>query len=189
MRFARTRTGDATFELNLAPFLDIIVSIVPMLLLSIAFVQVKMIESPTPQMVTQDQIKTPPKPETTVTLHISNKKGITFEIVDEKGKRENLVVDAARAPAQAGQETPKFNLTALISTAIIVKGKYPKVTTLQMAPEADIAFDDLVQVMDTVRERPHAQKPEGFSFTDKAIDAKAENRQLFPDIVFASVGG
>ena len=35
------RDTDGTFELNLAPFLDIIVSVVPMLLLSIAFIQIK----------------------------------------------------------------------------------------------------------------------------------------------------
>lgn len=33
MRVIRTRKSDATFDLNLAPFLDIIVSVIPMLLL------------------------------------------------------------------------------------------------------------------------------------------------------------
>jgi hypothetical protein len=45
MRQAKTRSADATFDLNLAPILDIIVSIVPLLLMSIAFVQVKMIDT------------------------------------------------------------------------------------------------------------------------------------------------
>ena len=45
------RVEDATFELNLAPMLDIIVSIVPMLLMSVAFVHVTVIDTPVPQVV------------------------------------------------------------------------------------------------------------------------------------------
>src|ERR1700677_3497006 len=124
MRIQRTRTGDSAFELNLAPFLDIIVSIVPMLLLSIAFVQIKMIESPTPQIVSQDQVKTPPKPETTITLHVSKKNGMQFEINEKSGKKEKVSVAAAAA---AGT----FDFKALTSSAISLKAKYPEVTTLQ----------------------------------------------------------
>ena len=51
MRAFKSRTEDATFELNLAPLLDIIVSIVPMLLLSVVFVQITMVETPIPQAV------------------------------------------------------------------------------------------------------------------------------------------
>jgi biopolymer transport protein ExbD len=180
MRLHKTRMGDATFELNLAPFLDIIVSIVPMLLLSIAFVQIKMIESPTPQMVSQDQVTTPPKPETTVTLHVSMKTGLFFEIVDEKGKKDKVVVDGSTAGT--------LNYAGLVTSALGIKAKYPQLTKLQMAPEGDVPFDDLVQIMDKVREKPRLQTGD-VSFTDKAIDAKAENRQMFPEIIFSSVGG
>lgn len=178
MRLHRTRTSDSTFELNLAPFLDIIVSIVPMLLLSIAFVQIKMIETPTPQVVSQDQIKTPPKPETTVTLKVSHKSGLDFE-VDEAGKKQRQHVDM-----QAG----KFNYEAMTQAAISIKSKFPQLTKLQLVPEGDVSFDELVQIMDKVREKPHVQTAE-LSFTDKAINAKAENRQLFPEVVFSSIGG
>jgi hypothetical protein len=53
MRNVKSRATDATFDLNLAPILDIIVSIVPLLLLSIAFVQVKMIDTSVPQVVAE----------------------------------------------------------------------------------------------------------------------------------------
>ncbi len=172
------RAGDATFELNLAPFLDIIVSIVPMLLLSIAFVQIKMIEAPTPQVVTQDQVKAPPKPEATLTLHVSKKTGFQFE-VDDSGKKQNTNVNNV---------TGQFDMDGLVTSAIAIKTKYPQITKLQLAPDSDIAFDDLVKIMDRVREKPQSQRAAA-SFTDKAVDAKAENRQLFPDIVFSSVGG
>ena len=51
MRALKTREEDATFELNLAPMLDIIVSIIPMLLLSVVFVQITVIDTPIPQAV------------------------------------------------------------------------------------------------------------------------------------------
>jgi biopolymer transport protein ExbD len=169
---------DATFDLNLAPFLDIIVSIVPMLLLSIAFVQIKTIEAPTPQVVSQDQAKSVQKPEATLTLHVSKISGLVLE-VDDNGRKQKTTV---------ANKDNHFDLEGLLNLAVSVKGKYPQVTKLQLAPEADVAFDELVQIMDRVREKPRGEV-KAMSFTDKAVDAKAENRQLFSEIVFSGVGG
>src|ERR1700733_6810430 len=85
------RATDATFDLNLAPILDIIVSIVPMLLLSIAFVQVKMIETPVPQAVAEAIQRADDKEETQVKLMISALKGFTFEVVT-KGHTQKFEV-------------------------------------------------------------------------------------------------
>src|SRR5882757_4268778 len=82
------RTSDATYDLNLAPILDIIVSIVPMLLLSIAFVQVKMIETPVPQAVAEAIQHAQDKDDTQIKLLISSQKGFTFEIVSGGGKQK-----------------------------------------------------------------------------------------------------
>ena len=53
MRALKSRIDDSTFELNLAPMLDIIVSIIPMLLLSVVFTRITVIDTPVPQAVEQ----------------------------------------------------------------------------------------------------------------------------------------
>ena len=49
----KTRADDSTFALNLAPMLDIIVSIIPMLLMSVVFVQIKEMETTIPEIVNE----------------------------------------------------------------------------------------------------------------------------------------
>ena len=78
------RSSDSTFELNLAPFLDIIVSIIPMLLLSVAFVQIKMIEAPTPQVVS----------EKTVTLVVKGSGDLCIKVGSCRVGWQSLVIAA-----------------------------------------------------------------------------------------------
>lgn len=178
MRFKRTRQDDATFDLNLAPVLDIIVSIVPMLLLSVAFVQVKMLEVPTPQVVSEkNQTQQPPKPEVSVSLRVSKKNGFSFEITDLKG-----VMKATPIAMVKGQ----FDFEGLLSAALQAKLSYPDLEKLQLLPEGDVAFDDLVKVMDLIRQKP-IRAPAQISISDAASAAPVKNEYLFPEIIFGSI--
>ena len=176
MRIKQTRANDSSFDLNLAPVLDIIVSIIPMLLMSVAFVQIKMIEAPTPQIV-QEQKSEPPK-EALITLKISKAKGFTFEVTDVKGK-----VTSASMPLSSGQ----YDFNALTASAIKLKEQYPGVSSLQLSPEEDVAFDDIVRAIDQVRQRPQVAKK--LSISEAAAAKPIENSYLFPDVIFSSIGG
>jgi biopolymer transport protein ExbD len=178
MRANRTRTNDSTFDLNLAPILDIIVSIIPMLLLSVAFVQVKMLEAPTPQVVAEDKAQTPPKPEATIALKISKKLGFVFEVTDIKGKIKEVKIE---------NKNGAFDLSGLQMAAISLKEQNPQVKQLQLRPDADISFNEIVDTMDNVRLKFKARAK--VSLTD-ALNAKpVANEDLFPNVVFSSVGG
>ena len=176
----RTRTGDATFELNLAPFLDIIVAIIPMLLLSVAFIQVKMIEAPTPQVV-QSTESNPPKPQTQILLKISKSSGFLFEVTDKNGRTSTKKVD--------NTTTQELNYEGLLAAAISIKETYPEVVQLQLAPEADVDFDSIVKTMDQVRMKLRTEPIKKASLMDAASSKPAEPDYLFPDVIFASVGG
>lgn len=180
MRLKRTRQGDATFDLNLAPVLDIIVSIVPMLLLSVAFVQVKMLEAPTPQVVSEATPQhTPPKPEVSVTLKVSKRNGFSFEITDLKG-----VVKQTPIAMIQGQ----FDFEGLLSAAVQTKANYPELLKLQLLPEGDVPFDDIVKIMDQVRQKS-TRKPAQISISEAASAAPVKIEYLFPEIIFGSIVG
>lgn len=176
MRYAKSRSTDATFDLNLAPILDIIVSIVPLLLLSIAFVQVKMIDTSVPQVVAEAAQRADQKSETTVTLKVSKAKGFVFEVTKD-GKTD---------PVTVANKTGGWDLDALNAAAFGIKQKHPEVFRVDMAPEKDVNLNELVTVMDHLRKSPDSKK---VAFTDPANGQKIETELMFPNVLFANVIG
>lgn len=176
MRYGRTRSTDATFELNLAPILDIIVSIVPLLLLSVAFIQVKLIETPVPQVVAEAMERANTKSEAKVVLKVSQKGGFTFQ-VSQSGAQQSF-----RVPPKEGG----LDYDGLQARAYEVKQKYPQVFKLDLEPEESVSFDELVKVMDTVRKDAQSRK---LAFVDPENGQKVETDMMFPNVIFANVIG
>jgi biopolymer transport protein ExbD len=181
MRTAKTRLSDSTFDINLAPFLDIIVSVVPLLLLSVVFVEIKMIDTPVPQVVQQaiDKNQKDPDPEVTLNLRVAKNAGFTFE-VNQRGGAQTLVA----VPLKKGT----LDFEGLRTKAQELKGRFPQVFKLGIAPQSDVPFNDLVKAMDAVRQVPQtaAQK---IAFTDAASGKKVETEFMFPNVTFSNVVG
>ncbi len=176
MRLKRTRAGDATFDLNLAPILDIIVAIVPLLLLSVAFVQVKMIDTSVPQVVAEAMQRANEKSETTVGLKVSKKKGFVFEVM-KNGKV---------TPMTVANKGAVWDLEGLLAAAFTIKQQNPEVFRVDMSPEADVNLDELVSIMDKIRRTPDTQK---IAFVDPSNGQRVETELMFPNILFANVIG
>lgn len=176
MRYAKTRANDATFDLNLAPILDIIVSIVPLLLLSIAFVQVKMIDSSVPQVVAEAAARANDKSETTVSLKVSKARGFVFEEVK----------DGKANPTAVPNKSGVWDMEALHAVAFVLKEKHPEVFRIDMSPDSDVSLNELVTVMDKIRRTPDSKK---VAFTDPSNGQKVETELMFPNVLFANVVG
>ena len=176
MRAFKSRTEDSTFELNLAPLLDIIVSIVPMLLLSVVFVQITMVETPIPQAV-QRAITSEKKDETQITLGISKASGFDISI-EGRGATRKLKV---------GLKGKELDLYALHRQMIALKTEYPNSFRLELHPEENVDLSDLVAIMDKVRNR--AKTDPKIFFTDTESGKLVETELIFPDVVFGNVAG
>jgi len=171
------RTEDSTFDLNLAPMLDIIVSIVPMLLLSVAFVQVTVIDTPVPQAVEKAIAKQDNKDATQILLHVSKKEGFRFTIT-EKGSSKDIVVPL---------KGTDLDLDKLHAESIALKKAYPDIFRLELNPDESIPLDNIVAVMDAIRQlRPTEGK---LTFNDVESGKPVETNLIFPDIVFGNVAG
>src|ERR1700683_530364 len=87
LRF-RDNSQEATFDLNLAPMMDMLVSIIPFMLLSATFMQIMLINIPLPAPVAQalaaDRAKT--EHEVTIRVNMDGKTGFILEVTDESNR-------------------------------------------------------------------------------------------------------
>jgi len=179
MRLKKTRVSDSTFDLNLAPFLDIIVSVVPLLLLSVVFVEIKMLETPVPQVVQNmmELDQKDPDPEVNLNLRVSKTAGFLL-VVTDKGKTQTITV-----PLKGGS----LDFDGLYAKTADLKRQYPEVFRLGLAPDGAVPFKDLVHTMDTVRKITTGSQK--FAVTDKASGKRIETDLMFPNVTFSNVVG
>ncbi|MBX7231259.1 MAG: biopolymer transporter ExbD [Bdellovibrionales bacterium] len=179
MRIAKTRLSDSTFEINLAPFLDIVVSVVPLLLLSVVFVEIKMIETPIPQVVQEaiEKDQKNPTPEVTLQLKVDKEKGFTF-IITYPDKKESELINI---PTSHGE----FDFAELNRKSSGLKSKHPKIFKLGLLPEENVPLKIIIKVMDTVRRQTDGGRK--IAFVEPDSGQKVETDLLFPNVTFSNV--
>lgn len=170
------RNFNHEFELDLAPLLAVMVKLVPVLLLSSAFVQVMMIESDLPQAVKEAIAQQDPeKPKAIIQLEVSIKDGVTIVVqADGKQIKENVAMN---------KQT--FDYKALHKALQKVKAQYPDVYRIEMAPQADVSYQFIVKVMDEARRS--RDKDVRFPVYDKKENKQIMTDYMFPDVVFVNM--
>ncbi len=177
MRIHRTRAEDSTFDLNLAPMLDIIVSIVPLLLLSTVFVQVTMVESPIPQPVAQAMAndRQDKDKDLSISVYADRNSGFRVQLSDD-GKSEE-----SKVQLKAGG----FDFEGLHEAMIKLKQRYPDTFRFEFHPASNVRYSEIVSVLDAVRNR-NSTDPLIY-ITEQGTSKKVQIDLLFPDVVFANV--
>lgn len=167
--------ADSTFDINLAPMLDVIVAIVPMLLMSVVFLRVNMIEAQIPQIVAQaiEDNKNKPNP-VTLALAIQGN-NYKFELT-VNGKKSDITVAAVGG---------KPNLEGLYKEAEVIKRKFPDVFKIEIKPSKDVSLDQIVSTLDKIRKLKSGS--EGFTIKDEKTGTTAKTDLMFPEIVFADI--
>jgi biopolymer transport protein ExbD len=176
MKIHRNRKADASYELNLAPFLDIIVSIIPMLLLSVVFTQIKMIETSIPQLVAQkikeqQESKTPP---VSISLKVEPQ-GFNFIVKSNGVTQESPIL----------KKDGIFDYTSLTKTAASIKKQNLDIFSVDLLPDDKVSYDEIVQTMDAIRRIPASEGK--FTITDSKTGQSSETDLMFPDVTFANV--
>jgi biopolymer transport protein ExbD len=176
MRGRRWLHHDTTgeFELDLAPLLAVMVKLVPVLLVSSAFVQLMVVETQLPQVVQEAIQQDNEKPLAQIRLQVDPRSGMKI-IVAEKGVEKETDV-----PLKDGG----YNYAGLHQALISVKKAYPSVYKLDLVPSGAVPYGDLVKVMDEARRSRDAAIT--FPVLDKAIGAETQTPFMFPEVVFAN---
>ena len=163
------------FELDLAPLLAVMVKLVPVLLISSAFVQIMVIETDLPQAVKQAIQENNEKPKATVQLEIK-KTGIRVTVAKEGQQKSDII------PMKTETE---YDLMGLQKYLQKVKNENPEVFRIELAPESQVAYKDIVKIMDEARKS--RDKDVRFPIFDKKENKQTSTEYMFPDVVFANM--
>jgi biopolymer transport protein ExbD len=167
---------NSEFELDLAPLLAVMVKLVPVLLMSSAFVQMMIIETELPQVV-QEAIK---QQDTNVkaahiTLEVNKVDGV--KIVVENNGQEKVEVVA--------NKDKKFDYATLHAKLVEIKKANPQIFKIDLSPDSDVAYKDIVAIMDEARKSKSNDVK--FKFTDTKTGVESTTDYMFPEIVFSNV--
>jgi biopolymer transport protein ExbD len=164
------------FELDLAPLLAVMVKLVPVLLLSSAFVQVMTVETDLPQAVKEAIQKEEQKEKPTI-VHIkaSQKDGLTI-VVNKNGSEKTQVI-----PLKEGQ----FDFNQLHLSLREIKLQNPEVFKIELSPEETVAYKDIVKITDEARRS--RDKKVLFPVTDQKENKVIMTDFMFPDVVFTNI--
>lgn len=168
---------NSEFELDLAPLLAVMVKLVPVLLISSAFVQMMVIETQLPQVVQQAIEKQEQKKEnvTNIVLEADHSQGIRL-IVTEKGQEKVETV-----PMKDGA----FDYPTLHAKLIELKRGHPEVFKIEISPGDKVPYKEIVKIMDEARQSRSSEIT--FPVFDEKQGKEVTTDYMFPEIVFANM--
>lgn len=179
MRTFRRRIEDSTFDLNLAPMLDIIVSIVPMLLLSTVFMRITVVDTTVPQVVAKAVEEDRKKTDRDVVLRL--------EITPSSEVKVSVKSPAQNNELKVQSNQGQMNLKELHKVMVKLKQQYPENFRLEFIPAPKMNTKDIIAVLDNVRNR-EKEDPQIF-MKDDATGKMISLDLMFPDVVFSDVVG
>lgn len=175
-RFKPIINQNSEFELDLAPLLAVMVKLVPVLLVSSAFVQMMIIETELPQVVQEAIKEQDNNPKSAhITLEVNKADGVRI-VINESGQ-EKVEVIANKGKA--------IDLPSLHQKLVQVKQKYPQIFKIDLSPDPDVAYKDLIAIMDEAR-RARSNDTQ-FKLIDAKTGKETNTNYMFPEIVFSNV--
>lgn len=176
-RFKMLINHNSEFELDLAPLLAVMVKLVPVLLLSSAFVQMMIIETDLPQVVQEAIKKQTDNPKSAqIAVEVSKSDGVKI-VVTENGEEKVDVIGF--------NKDKQIDYPNLHAKLIEVKKAHPEIFKIDLTPDAEIAYKDLVRIMDEARK----VRVQGVRFPVKDVKTGKDTTTdyMFPEVVFSNM--
>lgn len=168
---------NSEFDLDLAPLLAVMVKLVPVLLVSSAFVQLMIVETELPQVVQQAIAKQEQNVKPTViSMSFNRKDGV--HINTNKGGQEKV-------ESVALTDKKEFNFEQIHLVMREIKKSNPEVFKIEFNPGDDVSYKDIVKMMDEVRKsRSNDIK---FPVKDEKTGQMSSTDYMFPEVVFTNM--
>jgi biopolymer transport protein TolR len=174
----RIREEEHTGELNIVPYLDVVVNLVMFMLLSmtglIAF-GVLNVSAPKIAEGSAAAAEASDQPKLLLTVAIGRE---GFYIAGAGGVlgQDAATPDATRPPTLPKRDG-KYDYAALGDALARIKERYPKEQTVILSADPDVLYDTLIQTMDACRDR-RVTGPDG----------KPTREKLFPAVSLSLIG-
>lgn len=168
---------NSEFELDLAPLLAVMVKLVPVLLVSSAFVQLMIVETELPQVVQQaiTRQENTPKP-TVVSITFDKKDGVRISTSKNGAEKvEQINLNAAK----------EFDYAQIHIKMEEIKKTNPEVFKVEFNPAADVQYKEIVKMMDEVRKTRSADVH--FPVKDEKTGQMTSTDYMFPEVVFTNM--
>lgn len=159
----RRRETSHEFELDLAPLLSVMVKLVPVLLISSAFVQIMVVESELPGSI-QKAVENSQKQNTQIRMVADNQKAVHLQVLVDGEKKEQVDVKAT--------SSGDLDFDQIYLGLIEMKRKHPDSFHLVLKAGGEVTYQETVRLMDEARK---AKTPDiEFSYHEAAaIPARA----------------
>jgi biopolymer transport protein ExbD len=162
-------------ELDLAALLAVMMKLVPVLLLSSAFMQLMVIETDLPQVVTEAIQKQEKENKKNILVEVNPDRKVVITI-DNQGQKSTVAVEA---------KDGHVDLAKLQMTFREIKKQNPDVFKIDLSPSSDVAYNEVVKLMDEARRSRDASIR--FPVKDEKTGQDTTTDYMFPEIVFVNM--
>lgn len=176
-KFANLKHEEEQIDLDLAPMLSVIISLIPILLLTAVYMEVGVLETQLPQVISAavEQERKDEKPPVTVKADISRDAGINIEI------SANGQVQRKQIP----MINSEFDFDKFHKELVSFKEQFPMTFRLELRPTSDVPYDKIIKIMDAARKTKKGDKQ--IFVIDQKTNQKMPSDVLFVDIFFGNV--
>lgn len=173
---SRRKGGHRQIELNLVPFMDAMVTVIGFMLFTTTFFPFVGIETVFPQASSRQQQEKLKEKPLQLTVSIGPK-------ATEIWSPFNRI--PSRSLTHIGPGEP--DLQRIHTTLLEIKQKFPQETKVVFAPSAELPYDTMIAVMDTIRTLEKTDPPIMIKNPTTGIDEPA--KFLFAEIIFGNLLG
>lgn len=170
-------------DLDMAPFLGLMATLIPMLLLATVFVRLSVLGAKVPVLAEAQTAIDKAKED-------NRKKQLKLNVILTKDKtvvmqvrRGGALLQRTRVPASA---EGTFDADKLKNEFAKIKRKNPELFQARMNPTEVVKYEDIVAVMDTMRLGPNGEQ---FPVKDKDTGKVFQTNLMFDDITFGNIMG
>lgn len=175
----RVREEEHTGELNIVPYLDVVVNLVMFMLLSMTgLITLGVLNVSAPKIggegaAAGDKAEKPPL---LLTVAIGRQ---GFYVAGAGGVlgKDAATPDASRPPTIPLKGDGKYDYASLSEQMKKIKEQFPNETAVILSADPDVVYDVLIQTMDACREA-----------SVKGADGKVERKPLFFDVSLSLIG-
>jgi biopolymer transport protein ExbD len=172
-RKLRVRGREEGGELNIVPYLDILMNLIMFMLLSItglAAYGILNVNAPNYGGPSTQMTEEGDKPKLLLSVLISKKGFYVAATGGVVGQQQQAQANPAEAPPSIPKKADgSYDYTALTESMVNVKKEFPSESKVIVGAEGDIPYEVLVLTMDAIRETPGRERK--LLFTDVTLGA------------------